>query len=58
MKKLSPGTEVRVESNGRIRHAIVVTVTDQNTITARIGQGTAVAYTRQASTTTRGTLFA
>lgn len=56
MKTLQPGTDVRVLRNNRIRHAIVLTVTDQNTITARIGR-TSVSAARQPSTTTRGTLF-
>lgn len=59
MKALSPGTEVRMKTgaNGRPKHAIVVTVTDQNTITARVGRSPVVAATRGASTTTRGTIF-
>lgn len=56
MKTLQVGTDIKVKSDGRIRHAIVTAVTDQDTITARIGR-TAVSATRQASTTTRGTLF-
>lgn len=58
MKTLSPGTVIHVKQHttGRIRRAIVVTVTDQNTITCRIGQTTYNA-TRGASTTTRGTIF-
>lgn len=58
VRRFSP---VRVRTtDGRLRHGIVLTVTDQDTITARIGlvgNGVTVSATRQASTTTRGTLF-
>ena len=58
MKTLSPGTDIRVKHHvtGRMRHAIVVTVTNQNTITCRIGR-TVYSATRGASTTTRGSAF-
>lgn len=58
MKTLSPGTEIRVVHHvtGRLRHAIVVTVTDQDTITVRIGR-TVYSATRGVSTTTRGEVF-
>lgn len=58
MKTLSPGTVIHAKHHvtGRIRRAVVVTVTDQNTITVRIGQ-TVYPATRGASNTTRGTVF-
>lgn len=45
-RHIKPGTEVRALISGRYRHAIVVTVTDQNTLTVRVGHGTPVAVTR------------
>ena len=45
---------------GRIRHMVIETVTDQNTISGRVGSntnGVAVNATRAASTTTRGKQF-
>lgn len=61
MRVIRPYTTLRVQTtDGRLRHAVVLTVTDQDTITARIGlvgNGVTVSATRQASTTTRGTLF-
>jgi len=47
-------------ADGRIRHTVVKTVTNQNTISGRIGtvtSGVTVNATRAASTTTRGTQF-
>ena len=61
MKIIKPYTTVRVQTtDGRLRHAVVLTVTDQDTITARIGlarRGVTVSATRQASTSTRATVF-
>jgi hypothetical protein len=58
MKKIKVGTALHVKiTAGRIRHAIVKTVTDQNNLTVSIGKGTAFAVVRAASTTTRGTQF-
>jgi hypothetical protein len=45
---------------GRIRHMVIETVTNQNTISGRVGSntnGVAVNATRAASTTTRGKQF-
>jgi preprotein translocase subunit YajC len=57
-KKIQTGTAIHVKTTaGRIRHAIVKTVTNQNSLTVQIGKGTAFAVTRAASTTTRGTQF-
>lgn len=43
---IKPGTEVRVLRLGRWRHGIAVTVTDQNTLTVRIGRQTPLPATR------------
>jgi hypothetical protein len=62
-KTIRPGTYVKVETDaGRIRHARVTAVTDQDNITARLGTAkTSASVTfeadRIASTTTRGTIF-
>lgn len=59
-KILRPGTDEYVLKDGRIRHCIVETVTDQDTITVRLGgnsEGSEFSATRQPSTSTRGTLF-
>lgn len=58
MKTIRPGTYLHVlqTSTGRIRHARVLTVVDQDEITVRIGDEESTA-TRGSSTTTRGTLF-
>lgn len=57
-KTLQTGTEVKVKTTaGRIRHAIVKTVTSQDAITVSIGKATAISATRGSSTTTRGTIF-
>jgi hypothetical protein len=57
-KKIQTGTAIHVKTTaGRIRHAIVKTVTTQDSLTVQIGKGTAFAVTRAASTTTRGTQF-
>ena len=60
---IRPGTFLQVLLDGRIRHAVVTDVTDQNNVEVRVGGvgndtstvGQAVA--RQESTTTRGSLF-
>ena len=58
MKKIKVGTAIHVKTTaGRIGHAIVKTVTTQDSLTVSIGKGTAFAVTRAASTTTRGTQF-
>lgn len=47
-------------SDGRYRHTVITTVTDQDTIEGRIGlvgNSASVAATRVSSTTTRGTEF-
>ena len=57
-KKIQTGTAIHVKTTaGRSRHAIVKTVTTQDSLTVQIGKGTAFAVTRAASTTTRGTQF-
>ena len=57
-KTIQVGTALHVKTTaGRIRHAIVKTVTDQNTLSVQIGKGTAFSVTRAVSTTTRGTQF-
>lgn len=57
MRKIKPGAPIHFKNAaGRIRHGIVVTVTNQNSITARVGR-TLVSLTRAASTTTRGSQF-
>jgi hypothetical protein len=62
-KKVRRGTYLPVETDaGRIRHARVTAVTDQNNITVRLGTAktsASVAFDadRVASTTTRGTIF-
>lgn len=57
-KVIQTGTAIHVKTTaGRIRHAIVKTVTNQNSLTVQIGKGTAFAVTRASSTTTRGTQF-
>jgi hypothetical protein len=57
-KKVHVGTALHVKTTaGRIRHAIVKTVTTQDSLTVQIGKDTAFAVTRAASTTTRGTQF-
>lgn len=59
-KTIRVGTALKAEYDGRIRHVIVEGVDDQNNITVRLGKNsdpTEFAADRQASTTTRGTLF-
>jgi hypothetical protein len=62
-KKVRRGTYLPVETDaGRIRHARVTAVTDQDNITVRLGTAktsASVAFDadRVASTTTRGTIF-
>lgn len=57
-KIIKTGTALKVATlAGRLRHAIVTSVTDQNTISASIGKGTPFTATRGSSTTTRGTIF-
>ena len=60
---IRPGTALMVEIDGRIRHAIVTAVTDQDNIEIRLGgtgnplSTTGLAADREASTPTRGFLF-
>lgn len=59
-KVIRPGTAEPVLFEGRIRHCIVETVTDQDTIGVRLGgnnNGEEFTATRQPSTDTRGELF-
>ena len=59
-KVLRPGTAIKAEYDGRIRHVIVESVTDQDNVTVRLGKNsdpTEFAADRTSSTTTRGTLF-
>lgn len=64
-KTIRPGTTEPVLVDGRIRHCVVEEVTDQDTITVRLGAEGKVASgessefgaTRQDSTTTRGSIF-
>lgn len=57
-KKLQVGTELKVKTTaGRIRHSIVKTVTNQNSVTVSIGHGTPFSATRGSSTAIRGTIF-
>jgi len=57
-KTIHTGTAIHVKTTaGRIRHAIVKTVTTQDSLSVQIGKGTAFAVTRAASTTSRGTQF-
>jgi len=57
-KTIQVGTALHVKTTaGRIRHAIVKTVTDQNTLSVSVGKGTAFTVTRASSTVTRGTQF-
>lgn len=59
-KIIRPGTAIKAEYEGRIRHVIVESVTDQDNITVRLGRNsdpTEFAADRVASTDTRGTLF-
>lgn len=60
MKIIRPGTFVKALIGGRIRHARVMVVTDQNNVQVRVGDlgsSTTVNADRVASTVTRGTLF-
>jgi len=60
---IRPGTALMVEIDGRIRHAIVTAVTDQDNIEVRLGgtgnplSTTGLNADRETSTTTRGFLF-
>lgn len=60
---IRPGTEIMAKINDRIRHAIVTDVTDQDNVEVRVGglgnplSARGVAVQREASTTTRGSLF-
>jgi hypothetical protein len=64
-RKIRVGTTEPVLVDGRIRHCVVEGVTDQDTITVRLGSNDKVidgessefGATRAASTTTRGFLF-
>lgn len=61
MRTLRPFTSVTVRTtDGRYRHMVVTTVTNQNTISGRVGtmrNKKTVNATRQASTDTRGEEF-
>jgi len=58
-----PGSTLHAKIGTRIRHVVVETVTDQNTLTVRLGgvgnstSSTGVGVEREDSTTTRGWLF-
>jgi hypothetical protein len=42
VRAIRPGNEVRVlDANGRLRHGIIVEVTDQDTITVKVGHNEA-----------------
>jgi hypothetical protein len=59
-KKIRVGTAIRALIGSRLRHTIVETVTDQDTLTVRLGKNsdqTLVNVARDSSTKTRGTLF-
>ena len=59
-KIIRPGTAIKAEYEGRLRHVIVESVDDQDNITVRLGLNsdpTEFPADREASTTTRGTLF-
>jgi hypothetical protein len=59
-KTIRVGTALKAEYDGRVRHVIVEGVDDQDNITVRLGKNsdpTEFAADRQASTTTRGSLF-
>lgn len=61
-KTVRPGTYLKVETGGRIRHARVTAVADQDNITVRLGTAStsasvAIDADRVSSTTTRGTIF-
>ena len=61
-KTVRPGTYVKVQTDDRIRHARVTAVDDQDNISVRLGTPRTSASLvfnadREASTTTRGTLF-
>jgi hypothetical protein len=60
-KILRPFSFIKVRtSDGRYRHTMITEVTDQDTITSRIGLAndtSTVSSARVASTTTRGTEF-
>jgi hypothetical protein len=59
-KTIQAGTTIEVLYEGRIRHVVVESVTNQNNVTVRLGRNSApveFAADRRASTTTRGTLF-
>lgn len=57
MKVIKVGTFVRALVSGRMRHARVVSVTDQDTLSVSVGHAAPVAVSRVASTATRGTQF-
>lgn len=61
MKKIRPYTTVTVRTtDGRYRHMVVTTVTNQNTISGRVGTARnkkTINATRQNSTVTRGKEF-
>lgn len=61
MRVIRPYTTVTVRTtDGRYRHMVVTTVTDQDTITGRVGlmgNKKTVNATRQSSTDTRGEEF-
>lgn len=60
-KILRPFSFLRVRTtDGRYRHTVITEVTDQDTVTSRIGlvnDSSSVSSTRVASTTTRGSEF-
>lgn len=59
-KVIRPGTAIKAEYDGRIRHVIVEGVDDQDNVTVRLGKNSApleFSADRVASTDTRGSLF-
>lgn len=59
-KVIRPGTAIKAEYDGRIRHVIVEGVDDQDNVTVRLGKNsdpTEFPADRVASTDTRGSLF-
>ena len=59
-KVIQAGTTINVLYEGRIRHVVVESVTNQNNVLVRLGRNSApLEFTadRRASTITRGTLF-
>lgn len=60
---IRPGTAIKAKVGDRVRHAIVTGVTSQDEVEVRVGgvgnplSASEVTVQREASTTTRGSLF-